>query len=196
VEAQVGAPTSYAAGMTGVERDAEADVDWTAAVRRERRREAQTFGLTTAAVAALLLLRFDPSDRGFVIVAAVLLLVALGAVTWWLRAQVRPGRTDRFRSLYAIHEHVDPGVGLRVPTSRRARQQASSRWVFWLPSAALVLQAANGRWDEPAVALPSAGIFLICLGAVMVRMHQLGVASRRWLDDPPVAADGGDPPRA
>ncbi|SOE03301.1 hypothetical protein [Blastococcus haudaquaticus] len=167
----------------------EPQIDWNAAVRRERRREAGTFALMLVALAAFLPLRFDPSstsDRPFVVIVGLLVLAGSCGVAGWLWGGAGPRRTDRHRSLYALLEHVDPGVGLRGPTHLLARRQAPNRWLFWLPSAALMLQTVEGRWSEPAVALPSAAIFFACLAAVMWRMNRLGVAGRRWLDEPPV----------
>ena len=174
---------------------AEQQIDWDAAVRRERRHEAGTFALLIVAVAAFLPLRFGPSStptRTFVVIVGLLLLAASCGVAWWLWGAAPHRRTDRHRSMHALREHVDPGVGLRARTHQLARRQAPNRWLFWLPFVALLLQTVEGRWSEPAVALPSATIFFACLAAVMWRLHRLGVAGRRWLDDPPVPIDPED----
>ena len=165
-----------------------ADVDWAAGVRRERRREAATFVLATTAVVAVLLVRFDPAspdDQGFVVAAGlVLLATAVGAAAWFV-AGIRAGRTDRYRLFYALREHLDPGPGLRAQADDLARRQKSQRWLAWFPSAALAIQLAPGRWDEPAVAVPGTVVFAVCALALVRWQQRLGVAAYRWLGDPP-----------
>jgi hypothetical protein len=163
-------------------------IDWTAGVRRERRREGWGLFLTALAVVAVLLVRFDPTspdERGFVIGFAVFVLaLALGAATWFV-AGVRSGRTDRYRLFYALREHVDPGPGLRARADDVARQQKLNRWGAWLAPLALALQLVEGRWDEPAIAVPGTVVFAVCVLTIVWWQQRLGAAAHRWLRDPP-----------
>jgi hypothetical protein len=170
------------------------DVDWAAGVRRERRREAASFVLATTAVVAVLLVRFDPAGpdaRGFVLAAGLVLLAAAVGTAAWFVAGIRAGRTDRYRSYYALRQHLDPGPGVRTQADHLARRQKSQRWAAWLIPVTLAPQLALGRWDEPAVAVPGTVVYAVCLLTVAWWQHRLGVAAHRWLGDPP-----GPPRRA
>jgi hypothetical protein len=166
----------------------QADVDWAAGVRRERRRGAATFVLATLALVAVLLVRFDPArpdDRGFVLaVGAVLLATAVGAAAWFV-AGIRAGQTDRYRAFYALREHVDPGPGVRRQADDLARRLKSQRWAAWLLPLPLAIQLVPGRWDEPGIAVTGTVVYAVCLVTVAWWQHSLGAAAHRWLGDPP-----------
>ena len=158
-------------------------VNWDAAVRHERRREVLLSLAAFLALPALAVLRSD--DRRVLVWAVGLAFaLALGAAGWFVHG-VRTGRTDRYRALHALLEHVDPGPGLRVRTDELARQQAPNRRWFWVAPGVLLLQAVPGRWDEPMVALPAAAVLVAGLLPILVHQYRLGGAAKRWLDGPP-----------
>jgi hypothetical protein len=110
---------------------AQTRVDWDAGVRRERWREASTFFLIVLALIAFFVARYDPSDsgdRGSVIAMGVVLLAYVAWAAAWFVTGLLAGRTDRYRALYALSEHLDPGPGLRTRTDGLARGQAPNRW--------------------------------------------------------------------
>lgn len=166
-------------------------VDRDDAVRHERRRDVLLALMCFVAFPAFAVLRSD--DQRFFVGAVGLALVAVLGMAAWTFHGVRTGRTDRYRALHALFAHTDPGPGLRTQTDELARQQAPSRWWFWLTPGALLLQAVPGRWDEPVVALPAAAVLVAGLLPLTVHQYRLGRAAKRWLDDPPGPPRETDP---
>lgn len=179
--------------MTGAEREVTADGDaaWALGIRHERRHEAELLVVAVVTTAALVVLRLDPADpddRGLVHFFAWLLAgYAVGAVIWvWSGA--RHGRTDRYRCLHALRQGLDPGPGLRARAGRIARQQRSNRWAAWLTPLVFGPQLLLGHWQNLPLTVPAAVVFAAGLALLTARQRSLGVAARRWLDDPPVPA--------
>ena len=163
-------------------------IDWSAGVRRERRREAEGFLLLVAALGALVVVLLDLSsgeDRDVaIVVAAGLALTVVGAAAWFT-AGLLGGRTDRYRAAYALVEHLDPGPGARGPADRLARRHAESRRRAWTLPVVGVYAVISGRWDHLVTTLPATVVIALCLGLAAWRLHGTGTAARRWLADPP-----------
>jgi hypothetical protein len=163
------------------------EVDWDAAVRRERRRDAVSVLPVVGWAAGLILLRVR-----WVSPRALVVAVAVGLVVLGLAMVVRSVRTDTYRMQYAIREFVDPGPGLRTRTDRLA-EKLSWRWYRWGVPFWALYACLGGRWDRPALAVPGVALLAVSGAAAVLWARRLADAADRWLEDPPGALREPDP---
>jgi hypothetical protein len=170
----------------------EAEVDWDAGVRRERRRDAVSVLPVSGWIAGILLLRRDWVAPDIAPEIALLAGLGVGLVVLVVTVTVRSAWTDTYRMQHAIREYVDPGPGLRAKTDRFAEKR-SWRWYPWsVPFWALYL-CMDGRWDMPALAVPGAALLLASGTAAVLVWRRFAESADRWLADPPGPAREPDP---
>jgi hypothetical protein len=168
-------------------------VDWDAAVRRERRRDAVAVlpVIGWAAGVVLLCRNWVSPDRALTV--ALLVGAALGLLGLLVTVGVRSVRPDGYRMNYAIRELVDPGPGLRRRTDHLAEKRSWRSYRWAIPSYALSL-FARGRWDVPELAVPGAVLLLISGATVVFWAERFAKAADRWLADPPGPSREPEPP--
>jgi hypothetical protein len=167
-------------------------VDWDAAVRRERRRDAISVLPAIGWITGIVLVRRDWVAPDVAPEIALLAGAGAGLVVLVVTVTVRSAWTDAYRMQYAIREHVDPGPGLRARTDRLAEKR-SWRWYLWGVPFWVLDMCLGGRWDSPALAVPGAALLLASGAAVVLWARRFAVAADRWLEDPPGPPREPDP---
>ena len=159
-------------------------VDWDAAVRRERRRDAVAVLPLIGWAAGLVLLRRNWVSADHALTVALVVGAGLGLLGLLVTFGVRTAWSDGYRMKYAIRERVDPGPGLRTRTDQLAEKQ-SWRWYRWAVPFYALSVFARGRWDVPGLAVPGAVLLVISAATVAVWAERSAKAANRWLADPP-----------
>jgi hypothetical protein len=167
-------------------------VDWEAAVRRGRCRDAVSVLPIIGWVAGFVLL-----NRHWVAAArapeiALVAGVGTGIVVLVTRLALGRASTTSYRMQHAIRAHIDPGPELRATTDQLALRR-SVRWYLWGVPFAVVDVFLRGRWDTPSLALPGAVLLVVSGACVVLWARRFANAADRWVEDPPGPPREPDP---
>jgi hypothetical protein len=173
------------------------ETDWAAVEHRARRADLLTLTVLGAWFASVTALtgRFVVAGAGrWWVVGGVLVLMSVLLVLQRQVPRLRRSAELGHRVQFALRHHVDPGNGAREKADTGARRLARLRWVVWLSPVVALAVLAGGRWDQPAVAVPAALVFLAVVTAGVVHVHRQVREARRWVADPPGPAREVAPP--